>query len=136
MSELKVATIDQCYHVYMEAWEAAGGQVLPCQRGGGNVIDSYAVTVVESNNTAIDNDNPVLNANFMVNTLANCPESTKFARVSTRERFHYTVHSMGWPFCFCGNPNNNVLSTSAVNLAYTCTFAPSDMGFCLESTYW
>ena len=31
----------------MAVWEAAVGQILPCQRKGGNIQDSYAIAVVK-----------------------------------------------------------------------------------------
>ena len=64
MSELKVATVDWGYHVYVAAREAAVRQILPCQRGGGNIVDPYAVAIMEDNDTPIDNGVPVLNKNF------------------------------------------------------------------------
>jgi len=36
------------YHVYKDVWEAALGQLLPCQRQPGNTHDPYAVAVVET----------------------------------------------------------------------------------------
>jgi len=36
------------YHVYKDVWEAALGQLLPCQREPGNIHDPYAVAVVET----------------------------------------------------------------------------------------
>ena len=36
------------YHVYKDIWEAALGQLLPCQREPGNIHDPYAVAVVET----------------------------------------------------------------------------------------
>ena len=59
MSELEsydVETVDQGYHVYMVVWEAAVGQILACQRGGGNIRDPYVFAVVENNATSIDNE--------------------------------------------------------------------------------
>ena len=67
MSELeidKVVTVDQGYHVYLAVWGAAVGQILPCKREGGNIHDHYAVTVVENNDTPIDNDATILNENL------------------------------------------------------------------------
>ena len=69
MNELenyKLETYDQGYHIYVAIWEAAVGQVLLCQqaREWGNIDDPYAVTVVENNNTLIDNDAPALNNKF------------------------------------------------------------------------
>ena len=43
MSTYTVETIVCGYHVYQVVWEAAVGQVLPCQRERGNVHDPYAV---------------------------------------------------------------------------------------------
>ena len=40
-------TIVRGYNVYGAVWEAPVGQILPCQREGGNIHDPYAVTVVE-----------------------------------------------------------------------------------------
>ena len=87
MSELEVETVDQGYHIYVADWEAAVGQIRPCQRERGNIIDPYAVPVVESNDTSIDNDTPILNEIFVVKTFANFPETVKFAKVFTCERF-------------------------------------------------
>ena len=47
MSTYTVETIVRGYHVYQVIWEAAVGQVLPCQRERGNVHDPYAVAIVE-----------------------------------------------------------------------------------------
>ena len=57
MSELEsheVVTVDRGYHVYVVVWEAAVGQILPCQWEGGNIIPPYAIVVVENNDTPID----------------------------------------------------------------------------------
>ena len=59
-----MATVDQGYHVYVAVWEAAVGQILHCEREGGNIHDPYAVAVVENDGTPIDNDSLVLNENF------------------------------------------------------------------------
>ena len=66
MSELesyKVATVDWGYHVYITAWEAAVGQILPCEREGGNIDDSYALAVVENNDKSNDNDALIFSEN-------------------------------------------------------------------------
>ena len=55
-----MATVDQGYHVYKAVWEAAIGQILPCE-GGGKIHDPYTVTVAENNHTPIDSDALVLN---------------------------------------------------------------------------
>ena len=47
MSTYTVETIVHGYHVYQVIWEAAVGQVLPCQWERGNVHDPYAVAIVE-----------------------------------------------------------------------------------------
>ena len=60
MREIEVATFD----AYLVAWEADVGQILPCEREGGNIIDPYAVAIVESKDTPIDNDAPVMNETF------------------------------------------------------------------------
>ena len=39
MNSYTVGTVVCGYHVYREIWEAAVGQVLPCQRERGNVHD-------------------------------------------------------------------------------------------------
>ena len=38
----------------MAVWEAAVGQILPCEREGGNIHDPYAVTIDKNNDTPID----------------------------------------------------------------------------------
>ena len=45
----EVATVDRGYQVYAEVGEAAIGQLLPCEREGGKIHDSYAVAVAENN---------------------------------------------------------------------------------------
>ena len=50
MSELesyKVETVLRGYHVYVVVWKAAVGQILLCQREGGNIHDPYTVAIVE-----------------------------------------------------------------------------------------
>ena len=47
MSTYTIETIVRGYHVYQVVWEAAVGQVLPCQRERGNVHDPYAVAIVD-----------------------------------------------------------------------------------------
>ena len=42
-------TIDRGYHVYVVVLEASVEQILPCEREGGNIHDSYAAVVVENN---------------------------------------------------------------------------------------
>ena len=67
MSQLesyKVTTVDRSYHVYVAVWEAAVGQILPCEREGGKINDPYTVAVVENNDTSIDNDAVVVHENF------------------------------------------------------------------------
>ena len=69
MSELEsyeVATVDRGYHVYMVVWKVVVGQihVLPCERKGGNIHDTYAVSVVKNNDTPIDYDVPALKEHF------------------------------------------------------------------------
>ena len=59
----EVATVDRGYHVYVKVWEATVGQILPCEREGGNVHE-YTVAVVENNDTPIDNDALGVNENF------------------------------------------------------------------------
>ena len=43
MSTYTVETIVRSYHVYRAIWEAAVGQVLPCQQERGNAHDPYAI---------------------------------------------------------------------------------------------
>ena len=46
---------------------AAVGQILYCQREGGNINDPsclYAVAIVKNNDTPIDNDAPSFNGSF------------------------------------------------------------------------
>ena len=67
MSELesyKVVTVDQGYHVYVAVWEAAVGQMVPYQQKADDLLDTYAVAVVEKNDILVDNDAPTLNKNF------------------------------------------------------------------------
>ena len=59
----EVTIVDRGYHVYIAVWEAAVGQILPCEWEGGNIYNPYAVTVVENNDTPIDNDILVLSEN-------------------------------------------------------------------------
>ena len=47
MSTYMVETIVRGYHVYQVVWEAAVGQILPCQRERGNVHDLYDVAIVD-----------------------------------------------------------------------------------------
>ena len=47
MSTYTVETIVRGYHVYQNVWDAAVGQVLPCQRERGNVHEPYAVAIVD-----------------------------------------------------------------------------------------
>ena len=65
MNELKsyeVEVVDWGYHVYLAVWEAAVGQILPCQQEGGNINDPYKVAIVENKDMPIDNDSPTLHA--------------------------------------------------------------------------
>ena len=50
MSTYMVETIVHVrgYHVYQVVWEAAVGQVLPCQQERGNVHDPYVVAIIKS----------------------------------------------------------------------------------------
>ena len=41
MSTYTVETIVHGYHVYRAVWEAAVGQVLPCQQERGNALRTY-----------------------------------------------------------------------------------------------
>ena len=57
LESYEVEAVDRDYKVYVTDWQAAVGQVLPCQREGGNIQDFYAVAVVENiNDTPIDNN--------------------------------------------------------------------------------
>ena len=47
MSTYTVETIVRGYHVYRAVWEAAVGQVLPCQQERSNTHGPYAVVVVD-----------------------------------------------------------------------------------------
>ena len=47
MNAYTVKTIVRGYHVYRAVWEAAVGQVLPCQQERSNTHDPYAVAVVD-----------------------------------------------------------------------------------------
>ena len=47
MNAYTVKTIVHGYHVYRAVWEAAVGQVLPCQQERSNTHDPYAVAVVD-----------------------------------------------------------------------------------------
>ena len=38
----------------MAVWKAADGQILPCEREGGNIHDPYDVTIGKNNDTPID----------------------------------------------------------------------------------
>ena len=40
-------TVVRGYHVYQVVWEAAVGEVLPCQWERGNVHNPYAVAIVD-----------------------------------------------------------------------------------------
>ena len=48
MESYSIHTSVRGYHVYKDVWEAALGQLLPCQREPGNTHDPYAVAVVET----------------------------------------------------------------------------------------
>ena len=48
MESYSIHTSVRGYHVYKDVWEAALGQLLPCQREPGNIHDPYAVAVVET----------------------------------------------------------------------------------------
>ena len=81
MSELEsyeVATVDRGYYAYVAVWETAVGQILHCQREGGNIHGPYAVAVVENNDTPIDNDAPLSMKIVGVQSFANRPETAKF----------------------------------------------------------
>jgi len=47
MESYNIHTSNRGYHVHKDVWEAALGQLLPCQREPGNIHDPYAVAVVE-----------------------------------------------------------------------------------------
>ena len=50
MSKLEIYEVETVvwgYHVYVAVWKAAVGRILPCQREGGNIHDSYTVAIVE-----------------------------------------------------------------------------------------
>ena len=64
MSELQIVIVERGYHVYVGAWKAAVGQLLLCKWEGGNIIDPYAVAIVENNDTPIDNDTPIIYKNI------------------------------------------------------------------------
>ena len=64
LSELEAATVDRGYYAYEVAWKPAVGQIMPCEREGGNSDDPYTVAVVENNDSPIDNDASVLGENF------------------------------------------------------------------------
>ena len=48
MESYSIHTSVRGYHIYKDVWEAALGQLLPCQREPGNIHDPYAVAVVET----------------------------------------------------------------------------------------
>ena len=48
MESYSIHTSVRGYHVYKDVWEAAFGQLLPCQREPGNIHDPYDVAVVET----------------------------------------------------------------------------------------
>ena len=48
MESYSIHTSVRGYHAYKDVWEAALGQLLPCQREPGNIHDPYAVAVVET----------------------------------------------------------------------------------------
>ena len=56
LESYEVPTIDPGYHIYVAVWEAAVGQILLCKQEIGNIHDPYTVSVVENNDTPIDND--------------------------------------------------------------------------------
>ena len=60
----EVATVDRGYHVYVAVQEAPVGQILPCEREGGNTHNPSSIAIAESNDTPIDNHALVLNENF------------------------------------------------------------------------
>ena len=73
LESYKVATIVWGYHVYVAVGKAGVGQTLPCKWEGGNIHDPYIVTIVNNNDTPIDNDIPhsvkILVAKSFVNFL-------------------------------------------------------------------
>ena len=79
--------VDRGYHVYVAVREAAVGQILPCQRVGGNIHDPYAFAIVENNDTSIIMMPPHSMNIFMVKTFVKCPETAKFTKVFTQKKF-------------------------------------------------
>ena len=79
--------IEGTMSTYVAVWEAAVGQILPCQREGGNIHDPYmyAVTVVENNDTSIDNDAPTLKTFRDKELSPIAPETAQFAKDITHE---------------------------------------------------
>ena len=65
-TRFEVVIVDQGYRVSClhGGLEAAVGQILLCEWEGGNIHDSYAVTVVENNDTPIDNNTLLLYENI------------------------------------------------------------------------
>jgi len=48
MESYSIHTSVRGYYVYKDVWEAALGQLLPCQKEPDNIHDPYAVAVVET----------------------------------------------------------------------------------------
>ena len=93
LSELEsyeVETVDRGYHVYVAVWEAAVGQIPPCQREGGNIHDLYAVAAVENNDTPIDNDTP---HSMKISRLKLLRSALKPRKFSPTKDSHYTVYA-------------------------------------------
>ena len=74
----------------MAVWKAAVGRTLPCQGEGDNMHDlclGYSVTIVEDNDTPIDNDPPHSMNIYTVKNFTNCPKTAKFTTVFTSEKY-------------------------------------------------
>ena len=92
MGRKRQVTIYGGCQVYVAVWEAAVGQILPCQQEGDNIHDPRTVTVNtvaigENNDTLNDNNAPHSMKTFTVKTSVNCPNTAKFAKVFTCKRF-------------------------------------------------
>ena len=86
----KVTTVDRDYHVHVAVREATVGQMLPCEREGGNTLDPPAVAIAE-NDTPIDSDALVLNEIFAVKFFTNCFKTANLQKFFPTKNSWYMV---------------------------------------------
>ena len=85
----------------MAVWKAAAGQMLACQREGGNIQDLYPVAVVENSDTPIENNARVLNGRIRgqnFRELLRNRESTKPKKYKTKYKvlFGFGHNRVSW----------------------------------------